>query len=91
MCEVQRSASEIHRAPVQCGVTGTPTVSTKAQSYQVGTRKKVSRKREMIVEGRALKSKDTARGLDSDQVETGPAASIAPVLLQVWTGLLLCV
>ena len=89
MCEVQRSAGEIRRAPVQTGLTGTPTVSTKAQSYQVG--KKVSRKREMFVEGRALKSKRTGRAVDSDQVETGPAASIAPVLLQVWTGLLLCV
>ena len=35
MCEVQRSASEIRRAPVQIGLTGTLTVSTKVQSYQV--------------------------------------------------------
>ncbi len=32
VCEVQRSSSEIRRAPVQTGLTGTPTVSTKVQS-----------------------------------------------------------
>jgi hypothetical protein len=43
VCEVQRSASEIHRAPVQVqiGLTGTVTVSTKVQSCQW---KKVSEK-----------------------------------------------
>ena len=33
MCEVQRSASEIHRAPVQIGLTGTVTVSTRVLSF----------------------------------------------------------
>jgi hypothetical protein len=37
VCEVQRSASEIHRAPVQICLTGTVTVSTKVQSCQKDT------------------------------------------------------
>jgi hypothetical protein len=34
VCEVQRSASEIHRAPAQIGLTGTLTVSTKVRSWE---------------------------------------------------------
>jgi hypothetical protein len=40
VCEVQRSASEIHRAPVQIGLTGTLTVSTKVQSGKRDYRRK---------------------------------------------------
>ena len=68
MCEVQRSASEIRRAPVQIGLTGTLTVSTKVQSYQV---EKGFRNRENdFLRGEPLKSKRTVRAVDSDQVET---------------------
>ena len=68
MCEVQRSASEIRRAPVQIGLTGTLTVSTKVQSYQV---EKGFRNRENdFLRGEPLKSKRTGRAVDSDQVDT---------------------
>ena len=68
MCEVQRSASEIRRAPVQIGLTGTLTVSTKVQSYQV---EKGFRDREnAFLRGEPLKSKRTGRAVDSDQVDT---------------------
>ena len=68
MCEVQRSASEIRRAPVQIGLTGTLTVSTKVQSYQV---EKGLRDRENdFFRGEPLKSKRTGRAVDSDQVDT---------------------
>ncbi len=50
VCEVQRSASEIHRAPVQIGLTGTVKVSTKVSVVpRVG--KRILRKKERFLEG----------------------------------------